>query len=167
MPPQQPPDTPTSAQPHRAGLRLVTSLVEFFTGLTALAIAALGIGAVTAIAITITLGVPNLDAIWQGGRAAETSTPAPGDSDSDSDGVSDPDDNCESVANPHQEDTNQAGRGDACDEDDDNDKVNDNAPDNCRTVWNPGQEDVDEDGRGDACDEDEGTDTHLPAGSTP
>jgi hypothetical protein len=73
--------------------------------------------------------------------------------DRDDDGVSDTDDNCPTVANPGQEDTNGAGRGDACDEDDDNDGLSD-ADDNCPTVANPGQEDTDGDGRGDACDED-------------
>jgi hypothetical protein len=76
-----------------------------------------------------------------------------GPRDRDNDGIPDADDNCPSIGNPGQEDTNGAGRGDACDEDDDNDGVPD-ADDNCPTVANPGQEDTDSDGRGDACDDD-------------
>jgi hypothetical protein len=67
--------------------------------------------------------------------------------------VRDADDNCPTVFNPEQHDTNGAGRGDACDEDDDNDGALD-ADDNCPTVANPGQEDTHNDGRGDACDDD-------------
>jgi hypothetical protein len=76
--------------------------------------------------------------------------------DRDSDGIADGNDNCADVANPDQEDTNNAGRGDACDPDDDNDEVPD-TEDNCRTEANPGQEDADGDGLGDACDDDPGT----------
>jgi hypothetical protein len=73
--------------------------------------------------------------------------------DGDHDDIADADDNCPSVANPDQDNTNDAGRGDACDPDDDNDTVPD-TEDNCRAVVNSGQEDADGDGLGDACDED-------------
>ena len=72
-------------------------------------------------------------------------------------------DNCPSVANPDQQDTDndafavdgrtlQAnGGGDACDADDDNDGRPD-AEDNCPVAGNAEQEDADGDGVGDACD---------------
>ena len=59
-------------------------------------------------------------------------------------------DNCQNVVNPDQADADDDGRGDACD-DDDNDGVLD-VMDNCPTVANPGQSDADRDGSGDACD---------------
>jgi Thrombospondin type 3 repeat len=75
------------------------------------------------------------------------------------DGPSDPDgsgpvragpDNCPSVRNGDQRDTDGDGDGDACDGDDDADGVGD-ISDNCRTVPNPDQADANNDGRGDAC----------------
>ena len=68
--------------------------------------------------------------------------------DTDGDGVCDEDDNCVSVPNPNQEDTDTKkagepdgqwpdGIGDVCD--------------NCPDTWNPNQEDSDGDGIGDAC----------------
>lgn len=71
-------------------------------------------------------------------------------------------DNCPAVANADQADTDEDGRGDACDlcpllaselpdEDEDNDGAGD-ACDNCLGVENPEQADTDGDGIGDACD---------------
>jgi hypothetical protein len=54
------------------------------------------------------------------------------------DGVPDACDNCPSVYNPDQADTDGDGLGNACD--------------NCYAVQNPGQADADHDGFGDACD---------------
>lgn len=71
--------------------------------------------------------------------------------DADEDGVADGDDNCQSVPNPDQTDTDGDGQGDACDADDDNDGHLDGA-DNCPLVANPLQEDFDRDGIGDSCD---------------
>ncbi len=75
--------------------------------------------------------------------------PAPVDSDGD--GVTDTADNCPTVPNPDQRDTDGDGEGDACDGDDDGDGVPDE-DDNCPLIANPGQVDVDADGVGDACD---------------
>jgi len=71
--------------------------------------------------------------------------------DVDGDGIPDNNDNCPSVANADQTDTDSDGEGDACEPDDDNDGVVDWI-DNCPLVENPGQEDSDNDGIGDACD---------------
>src|SRR5206468_6083055 len=54
------------------------------------------------------------------------------------DGIPDSQDNCPTVFNPNQQDTDGDGIGDACD--------------NCPSIPNPGQEDSDADGIGDACE---------------
>jgi hypothetical protein len=72
--------------------------------------------------------------------------------DSDGDGFSDDKDNCPNTKNADQTDTDQDGKGDACDTDDDNDGVLD-TNDNCPLVANPDQADSDHDGIGDACDD--------------
>src|SRR5439155_1661491 len=73
--------------------------------------------------------------------------------DRDGDGVGDACDNCPSVYNPDQADSNGNGIGDACDgcPDRDGDGICDDV-DNCPVVYNPDQADRDGDGVGDACD---------------
>ena len=79
------------------------------------------------------------------------------DNDADNDGIQDDDDNCPLVYNPGQLDTDNDGRGNACDWDDDNDGIGD-LRDNCPLVPNPLQIDTDHDGRGNACDWDDDND---------
>lgn len=77
--------------------------------------------------------------------------------DADGDGVSDAMDNCPSVINPDQLDTDDDGAGDACDADDDGDGIDDGA-DNCSLVSNADQTDTDIDGMGNVCDPDDDND---------
>lgn len=77
--------------------------------------------------------------------------------DADNDGVEDADDNCPTVANASQTDTDNDGSGDACDTDDDGDGVAD-ATDNCPLTSNANQLDTDNDGIGNACDSDDDND---------
>ncbi len=74
--------------------------------------------------------------------------------DADGDGKGDASDNCPSVANASQLDTDKDKKGDACDDDDDGDGDKDSA-DNCSLVKNPDQADLDKDKKGDACDGDD------------
>ena len=74
--------------------------------------------------------------------------------DRDLDGIPNSSDNCASVFNPDQKDTDKDGIGDACDtvnDDPDGDGVL-NIVDNCDNTPNPDQKDTDLDGIGDACD---------------
>ncbi|NNF67888.1 MAG: hypothetical protein HKM98_10305, partial [Gammaproteobacteria bacterium] len=77
--------------------------------------------------------------------------------DTDNDGVANTSDNCPTVANATQIDTDNDGAGNACDTDDDNDGVSD-ASDNCPLAANAGQADNENDGVGNDCDADDDND---------
>jgi hypothetical protein len=75
------------------------------------------------------------------------------ENDRDADEIANDDDNCPSVYNPEQTDTDGDGQGNACDilTDSDDDGFAD-ANDNCPNAANPTQIDTDGDSLGDACD---------------
>lgn len=90
------------------------------------------------------------------GSDPQVSTSTPSEpNDADFDGVADSNDNCPTVANADQADTDNDGTGDVCDTtpngDDDLDGF-DNSTDNCPSIANADQIDTDTDGLGDACD---------------
>jgi hypothetical protein len=87
--------------------------------------------------------------------------------DVDGDGVLNTHDNCPTIANPDQTDTDADGVGDACDvsnlsrrADFDQDGLA-NAADNCPRAFNPDQANLDHDRQGDACDRDDDHDGRV------
>jgi thrombospondin type 3 repeat protein/hemolysin type calcium-binding protein len=83
-------------------------------------------------------------------RATAATVLHPEPNDVDGDEVRNEVDNCPTVRNGSQVNSDTDPQGDACDTDDDNDGRDDSA-DNCRIVANPDQTDTDGDGYGDAC----------------
>ena len=104
--------------------------------------------------LTGTIGQPDAGTLSGGSYTLEGGFT---DADTDGDGISDAADNCPSVANPDQLNTDGDSLGNACDPDDDNDGVGD-AADNCALVPNADQADTDGDGQGNACDADDDND---------
>ena len=80
--------------------------------------------------------------------------------DVDLDDVPDYIDNCPTVANPSQDNTDGDSQGNDCDDDDDNDGLLDTA-DNCSLIANPSQANYDGDSQGDVCDADDDNDSVL------
>jgi hypothetical protein len=80
--------------------------------------------------------------------------------DEDNDGIADELDNCPSVPNSDQINSDDDEQGDVCDTDDDNDEIDD-SDDNCPLDSNSSQADADNDGIGDACDTDDDNDGIL------
>ena len=83
--------------------------------------------------------------------------------DPDQDGIGEGCDNCRTVANADQQNTDGDSLGDACDLDDDNDGVADSS-DNCPLNVNPSQLDTDGDNQGNACDADDDNDGVIDEG---
>lgn len=87
----------------------------------------------------------------------------PDQTDSDNDTVGDVCDNCPSISNEHQSDIDNDGVGNLCDDDVDGDGLF-NHEDNCWYTPNPDQTDTDADGVGDPCDIDSDNDGILNEG---
>ncbi len=101
-------------------------------------------------------GTRELSAVYSGRRRAAVTDVV----DTDGDGVPDDKDNCDTVDNKDQKDTDGDKKGDACDTDDDGDGDLD-TKDNCPLAKNPDQIDTDKDKKGDACDTDDDGDGVL------
>jgi hypothetical protein len=101
----------------------------------------------------VTIGTPPTGVKkWTPGSNIVFSWRLEGNMDQDGDGVLNHVDNCPTVANADQADSNSNGIGDACEvHDQDGDGVPDSL-DNCPTVSNANQADTDGDHVGDACD---------------
>ncbi len=104
-----------------------------------------------------------LDSSWDAltvatGKVVDGAGPggSPVEPDGDGDGVPDSVDNCPTVSNADQADSDGNGIGDACDTQQPADSDHDGVPngrDNCPLIFNPFQTDTDGDGQGDACDQ--------------
>jgi len=128
------------------------------------------------------VGTINADSDGDGISNSADLCPNDPDNDIDSDGIcagsgfqspkTGDNDNCPSMSNSDQANSDNDSLGNACDPDDDNDTIADDAPDNCPTTPNgPGQASVvgtgnqtdsDTNGVGDAC-QDTDADSNLPA----